>query len=102
MVCPSFHCNCFTYDENTCKPRKIRHNSYCFVMSIKLKFGTQNPFWVEELDIIEILNAVKQEVTTTSIHRQLKLVKVYVRAINQSDVNLVDYLIYSSTIYRPN
>ena len=93
MVCRSFHCDGFTFDENTCKPRRIRYNSYCFVMSVKLTFGTQNPFREEELDIIQIYDTVKQEVTTYIQRTELKVVKVYVRTMNQSGVNVVDYLI---------
>ena len=94
MVCRSFHCNGFTHDETTCKFKRIKPNSYCFVVSVKLKFGTQIPFRKEQLDIVQILHAVHNEMTTQSIYdAQLKNVKVYVRTMKHSDITLVDYLI---------
>ena len=94
MVCRSFHCNGFTYDETTCKFKRIKPNSYCFVVSVKLKFGTQIPFRKERLNIVQILHAVHNEMTTQSIYvAQLKNVKVYVRTMKHSDITLVDYLI---------
>ena len=92
MVCRSFHCNGFSYDENTCKPIRIERETSCLVASVRMTFGVKRR--ITELDAKQLWHAIKNDLVSPPFYKdQIKEMKVYLRTMNQGGVSLVDYLV---------
>ena len=94
MVCRNFHCNGFTFDENTCKRNVINSYDHCLVLSVKLAFGTRNPLPIQQLSDSQLWLGLKYQFAHPPITQELdKDVKLYIATMAKDGILFIDYLV---------
>ena len=94
MVCQNFHCNGFTFDENTCKRNILNFYDHCLVLSVKLAFGTRNPLPVQRLNDSQLWRGLKYKFVHPPISPELdKDVKLYIATMTKGGILFIDYLV---------
>lgn len=93
MVCRDLHCNDYDYDGNSCNPRDIDSSDTCYLVSLKLIFGTMKGVSEQELNRTQLMEALINKFTYHVRDDLLQDVRVYIKTVEVNGISVIDYLI---------